>query len=524
MSTTSEILMLAAENDALPGAKVGGIGDVVRDVPPALAALGCRVTVLTPGYGTQSARPGAKRLASLEVGFGGGARHVELYQVPPRTPRDGVRHWVLEHPLFAACGRGRIYCDDPPSRPFARDASKFALFCAAAAEAVVQGHCGRPDIIHLHDWHAALFLLLRRYHPAYRALQLVRCVFSIHNLALQGVRPLNGDDSSLSAWFPGLHYQHSEVADPRWPDCVNPMAVGVRLADAVHAVSPTYAEEILRPSAVQNRGYYGGEGLENDLAEARAEGRLHGILNGCEYPDEQPAPPGWEELGELLVHQVLAWAGREAQLASSHFIAQSRLADWPSRRPAHIVTSIGRITAQKVRLLAQSGSDGRPALDAVLDTLGGDGLFILLGSGDAEYEQLLTETAGRRSNFLFLRGYSDALSQALYAVGDLFLMPSSFEPCGISQMLAMRAGQPCLVHHVGGLRDTVQAGIDGFAFDGASLVEQADHLVAALREALELHRSQPERWREIADHAAAARFLWADSAQAYLRQLYPTEP
>lgn len=518
-----DILMLAAENDALPGAKVGGIGDVVRDIPPALAEFGCRVTVITPGYGFLTERPGAERLVSLEVGFGGGAHHVELYSVPPRGDRatdERVRHWVLEHPLFSICGPGRVYCDDPPTRPFARDATKFALFCAAAAEAVVQGHCDQPDVIHLHDWHAALFLLLRRYHPAYGRLRTTRCVFTIHNLALQGVRPLSGDESSLSRWFPGLHYPHAVVADPRWPDCVNPMAVGIRLADAVHTVSPTYATEILRPSAVEARGYYGGEGLEGDLADARDEGRLHGILNGCEYPESRPAAPNWQALGELLNHQVLTWAGREAALASSHFIARARLVDWPPRRPAKLVTSIGRLTTQKARLLAQPASDGRPALDRILDLLEDDGLLILLGSGDPDYERFLTETAGRRPNLLFLRGYSDMVSQALYASGDLFLMPSSFEPCGISQMLAMRAGQPCLVHDVGGLHDTVRDGIDGFAFDGSNLVEQADHLVTAMRDALELHRTQPERWREIADNAAAARFLWADSARAYLEQLY----
>jgi len=520
---TTGIVMLAAENDALPGAKVGGIGDVVRDIAPALAALGCRVTVITPGYGLLAGRRGAERLAALEVGFGGGAHQVELHAVPPRAeraPEERVRHWVLEHPLFSVCGRGRVYCDDPPERPFARDASKFALFCAAAAEAVARGHCGRPEVIHLHDWHAALFLLLRRCQPAYDRLRASRCVFTIHNLALQGVRPLGGDESSLSAWFPDLSYPRALVADPRWPDCVNPMAVGIRLADAVHTVSPSYAAEILRPSAVASRGFYGGEGLEADLARAHRDNRLHGILNGCEYPDAPPGAPCWPALRELLGRQVLSWVGREPQPASSHFIARARLDDGLRQRPASVVTSIGRLTEQKVRLLAEAGSDGRPALESALDILGEDGLLILLGSGDPVYEAFFTETAGRRANLLFLRGYSDAAARALYAAGDLFLMPSSFEPCGISQMLAMRAGQPCLVHHVGGLRDTVRDGVDGFAFSGADPREQADHMNAALRAALALRCAQPERWRRIAANAAAARFDWTDSARLYLERLY----
>ncbi len=137
-------------------------------------------------------------------------------------------------------------------------------------------------MIHLHDWHAALLLVLRRYHPAYQRLQQIHCAYTIHNLALQGIRPLLGHASSLAAWYPGLAYESAVLADPRWSNCINLMAVGIRLADAVHAVSPSYAEEILRPSAVTAHGYYVGEGLEIDLRKTQAEGRVFGILDGCE--------------------------------------------------------------------------------------------------------------------------------------------------------------------------------------------------------------------------------------------------
>ena len=515
--------MLAAENDALPKAKVGGIGDVLRDVPPALVELGCRVTVIIPGYGHLAEQPGAEALATFPVNFAGSNRQMVLYAVPTRpgyAPSVQVRHWVLEHPLFSLCGSGSLYCDDPPGRPFARDATKFALFCAAAAELLVQGHCEMPEVIHLHDWHTAFFLLLRRCRSRYWRLQSVRCVFTIHNLALQGVRPLGDDPSSLARWFPDLNYPHALVADPRWPHCINPIATGIRLADAVHTVSPTYASEILYPSAVEARGYYGGEGLERDLAQAQAQNRLHGILNGCDYADIYPMDLDWSGLVQLLNRQILAWAGRSTQLASSHFIALNELNHWLTRRPDILMTSIGRLTSQKVRLLVQPCTDGRSALEHLLDVLGDQGLLILLGSGNVDYQQFFTEIAGQRSNFLFLCGYSDTVSQALYAMGDLFLMPSSFEPCGISQMLAMRAGQPCLVRDVGGLHDTVNHGVNGFVFSGDSLIEQAENLVIMLHEALKLRRNHPERWHKIADNAAAARFLWADSAQAYITQLY----
>ena len=120
-------------------------------------------------------------------------------------------------------------------------------------------------------------------------------------------------------------------------------------------------------------------------------------------------------------------------------------------------------------------STGTTLLDTILERLGSNGAFFLLGSGTAEYEQFFLEVSARHPNFIYLQGYSDALSHALYNNGDLFVMPSSFEPCGISQMLAMRAGQPCLVHAVGGLNDTVQDGVTGFSFSGADSTEQAQN-------------------------------------------------
>jgi starch synthase len=298
------------------------------------------------------------------------------------------------------------------------------------------------------------------------------------------------------------------------------MAVGIRMADAVHTVSPTYSTEILRPSAVSSVAYYGGEGLEADLVAAKAEGRLHGFLNGCEYPPELPVTPDWTGLLDLMRTENLRWAGASAQVAGAHFVAHARLGELPATRPTALLTSVGRITSQKVRLLQESAGDGRPALEGVLDTIGEDGLLVMLGSGDPALEQFLAETSARRRNLLFLRGYSDRLAQALYGAGDLFLMPSSFEPCGISQMLAMRAGQSCLVHRVGGLRDTVKPGVNGFGFDGNTLTKQTDGLVTAVRDALALRANHSRRWHAMRKAAARARFRWRASAEACINLLY----
>lgn len=516
------ILMVAAENDALDKGKVGGIGDVVRDIPAALAEFDHQVNVLIPGYQFFSRQPGARVIGAVKVHFAGQEEMVGVFQVAAKSPVAGVTQWVLEHPLFGAGGAGKIYCDDPSNRPFATDATKFALFSLAAAQAIKDGIFGTLDVIHLHDWHAAMVAFLRRFHPEYGVLAGIRTVFSIHNIALQGIRPFANDSSSLTAWYPGIHFHAEEICDPRYRDCVNPMRLGINLCDKVHAVSPTYVKEIVRPSDPE-RGFFGGEGLEGDLQRAEAEQRLAGILNGAEYDAPVPAPLASPGLLELCLNELLVWIGAKPQAESTHLIAYHRLTQWLSsrkRKSGLLLTSVGRITDQKVLLLRQILPSGQSVLDVLLDRLADRGRLILLGSGDAELENFLTRVASRKSNFLFLKGYSESLGQYLYSSGDLFLMPSSFEPCGISQMLAMRAGQPCIVHEVGGLRDTVHNGINGFSFNGDSLQQQAENLIARLEEVIELEKNQPAKWKEVRSAAAQARFLWSDAAQAYEHQLY----
>ncbi len=528
-----KVLMVAAENDALPGGKVGGIGDVVRDIPVALAGAGHQVDVVTPGYGTFSELPGSELVGTLQVMFWSQLQSVDIFRAPGKSHEKNVTLWVLEHPLFAAGGPGKIYCDDPGDRPFATDASKFALFSIAVAQAIVEDSFAAIDVLHLHDWHAAMISVLRAFDPNYKALQSIHTVYTIHNLALQGVRPLADDESSLHAWFPELNYKVELLNDPRAPHCINPMRAGINLSDKVHAVSPTYAIEIQRASDPA-QGFFGGEGLHEDLTRAAKEERLHGILNGCEYPSYGAAALSADELFLQCETQLLEWVGRKPEVESAHLIASRRLAHLvsPQEKPNAdsagsraepiVVTSVGRITDQKVLLLQQLMPDGETALDHLLNVLGDAGVLVLLGSGDIELEQFLTEVASRRMNLIFLKGYSETISQSLYSSGDLFLMPSSFEPCGISQMLAMRAGQPCLVHSVGGLRDTVRDGEDGFAFNGNSLQSQAENMIASFEAAVQLKLESPAQWQEISSAAAAARFLWSDVADEVARLLYST--
>ncbi len=512
--------MAAAENGALPGGKVGGVGDVVRDLPPALAELGWRTSVLVPEYGIFRDAPDAAPVTTLEVPFGGELRTVTVLEIPGDDPR--VRHIAFQHPWFAPQGP-KIYCDDGPERPFASDATKFALFSAAAASYVLQLDPA-PDIVHLHDWHAALYCVLREFDSHYAALQRIRTVYTIHNLALQGIRPLDHDASSFKAWYPSLQFDRPSVADPRFSDCVNPMAAAIRLADSVNTVSPTYATEILLPNDPAT-GFRGGEGLEHVLEQACADGRLVGILNGCPYPSRRDRRrPSWRRLLATIEREVHDWQEKQQGSTEIHRRTLERLAAMPRQRPRHLLTSIGRLTDQKAALFLEQTASGVAALDAILDELATEGVCILLGSGDAALERAVAEIAGRNDNLLFLCGYSETFADLMYQAGDLFLMPSSFEPCGISQMLAMRASQACVVHAVGGLTDTVRNDINGFTFDGRSPTAQADNFVKTVRHALTTKTHDADRWLKIRDCAASERFSWATSAERYVEALYERTP
>ena len=515
-----KILMAAAENGSFRGGKVGGIADVIRDIPPALAATGQQVDVVVPGYGILAEQNNAVLISTISVIFAGQAQQVSVYQAASNETEQ-ITQWIFEHPIFSMCGSGKVYCNDPDSRPFASDATKFAFFSAAVATAVIDGLFGTVDVLHLHDWHTATVLVLREFDARFQALQSIHCVYTIHNLALQGIRPFGDDQSSLNSWFPQLIINDQRVTDPRFPNCYNPMRAGISLSNKVHAVSPSYVAEIVQPSAPQ-LGFSGGEGLHETLCQAAKEQRLYGILNGCEYPKQITKKLSFNKLIDLVQNEILNVIADKPLTDQSLLIALTRLTQLSVKRvaPSMLVTSIGRVTTQKLQLLQQIMPNGETALEHILTTLGHDGVFIMLGSGNSALENFLTRIAAHHCNFIFIKGYFDCLPEQLYRSGDLFLMPSSFEPCGISQMLAMRAGQACLVHAVGGLKDTVIHNQTGFVFNGDTPLQQAENMVDCFAEALHIQQTEPIKWQQIKQQAKKARFLWQDAAQQYLQLLY----
>jgi starch synthase len=221
----------------------------------------------------------------------------------------------------------------------------------------------------------------------------------------------------------------------------------------------------------------------------------------------------------MLESQLRDWLA-SAPEKEVHKLAIERVASMPKRRPRHVLTSIGRLVAQKATLLLHEDKSGKSALQRIAGELGKNGVIIVLGSGETIFEERLLDVARRTPNLIFLCGYSESLAEPLYHAGDLFLMPSSFEPCGISQMLAMRRGQPCIAHAIGGLRDTIRDQKTGFLFDGSTPDIQADAFVSTTLDALTVRTDDPMRWQDIRKAAAAQRFDWASSAKRTIESLY----
>jgi starch synthase len=502
------VWLVAAENDTLPEGKVGGIADVVRDLPIALAGLGLDVSVIVPSYGVLHKVPGASFFRKVRARFARRSYVASVYTVA--VADSPVKQFVIEHPLLSPLGPGQIYINDDPGLPFETDASKFAFFSAVVA-AWVNDSESPPDVLHLNDWHTGLIPALQRFGSPDAQLNKVRIVFTIHNLAYQGVRPLRNSDSSLEAWFPGLLQFETQLRDTKYKNCFNFMASAIRLADRVNTVSPSYAMEVQRSSDPLT-GFRGGEGLEVELCKAFSEGRLTGILNGCMYPEKSEPPTDWIELLRLIAKRAV------------NINASQPAVDWIQKQkrnqPRHLLLSISRITDQKVALFLEPAGGHPTALEAILTAAGPESLFIMAGTGDRNLESRFAEIAHSYNNFLYLRCYVDGLTEQLYSIADLFLMPSSFEPCGISQMLAMRAGHPCVVHAVGGLKDTVKDGVTGFVFDGETPAEQAENFVKCVGNAITIKLKDPSKWRKICKNAALQRFSWTEAATTYRDKLY----
>ena len=471
-----KLLMVASE--AAPFAKTGGLADVVGSLPPALHALGHDVRLVMPWYRAVRGVTGNLRLSRRKLSVPMGGR---VYQVGYRTGEiRGVPVYFIDLPEFY--DRPELYGEQGQDYP--DNAERFGLLSRAALE-LVRHLEFVPDVIHAHDWQTGLV-------PVYLQQQFWRdpffagtgSLFSIHNLGYQGAFPretrrvLGLDESLLTPEALEYHGQ------------ISLMKGGIRFADQVNTVSPTYCREIQTPEC--------GMGLDG-LLLSRAD-RLHGILNGLDGNLWSPANDkalmrtyGPKDLSGKAVCKQDLQKKLDLQISS----------DTP------IVAMVTRLDSQKGLELVLESWDKIMTRKLQL---------VILGTGNPDFERCLADAASYYpGQARVLLRFDDALSRRIYAGSDLFLMPSRYEPCGLGQLIALRYGSVPLVHATGGLADTIidpQASVDqanGFTFHEyrhSSLLEGLDR-------ALETY-AEPKDWQKLRLQGMTQDTSWTHAAGQYV--------
>lgn len=498
--TKKRVLFIAAEGK--PFAKAGGVGDVSGEFPPALKKAGIDIEIVLPCYSFVPQPLRGERIGQFIVTFAETGEAVTWF----KTSLEGVTVHLLANATYFG-SEIYIHSDDVP---FKDDARRFSFFSKAALEVVQQR---QPDIVHINDWVLGyLFGWMQL-----KGLPQKR-VLTIHNVAYQG----NIGKNEIHGWDMEEFLQHAETrdafTDPRadWHS-VNALQLAIELADIVTTVSPTYAREIQEPSAPE-RHFDGGHGLDDTLRGFAARQRLVGILNGFDYAQEPTAPA------------LMAARERKAR-------EKAALAPYFRRPKQFMIGFVGRAVDQKFRLLAEV-LHGRSILEHIVDMPAVN--VAMLATGLPEYESFISHMgvrryAGtatyadllrlpRRDNFFAAVAFDKALAGRISFASDVLLMPSVFEPCGITQLEAMANATPPIVRRTGGLADTVTGhpanGATGFVFDGSNREQLLTNFLDVVTQAARLFSDEPERFAAIQEAAFAQRFLWKDSAERYITKVY----
>ena len=470
------IRVLSVASEAVPLVKTGGLADVAGALPAAVAPHGVEMTTLLPGYpSVLKALKRAREVHRWDSLLGEGARLLS-------AKVDGRVFLVLDAPHFFAREGGPYGA--PGGADWEDNWRRFAAFGRAAADIAGGAVKGRAfDLLHAHDWQAAMAPAYMRFAPfAGRSLP---SVMTIHNMAFQGYYPariFSGLDLPRHAWTVDGVESYGGVGF---------LKAGLQAAGWITTVSPTYAAEIRHAEF--------GMGLEGLIA-ARAS-RVSGILNGIDTDVWNPASD--PEIAAPFTAKTLA------RRAANRAAIETEFGLEPGDGP--LFTVISRLTWQK----------GIDVLAEVLDHLVGiGGRLALLGSGDAALEAALADAARRHPGRIAIRiGYDEGLSHRLQAGADAILVPSRFEPCGLTQLYGLRYGCLPVVARTGGLADTVidanpaalAAGCaTGIQFDGVHY----HALRGALDRTIALWR-QPGQWRQVQKNAMAADFSWDASGRAY---------
>ena len=468
--------VLYTASEAVPFCKTGGLADVAGSLPPALAAQGVETAVILPLYRRVKERF-ADQLTFLCYDYVDLAwRHA--YCGLFSLKKDGVTWYFLDNEQYF--GRPELYgCAD--------DGERFGFFSRAVVKML--DHLDFwPDVIHCNDWQTALIPIYLKddgvREERYRS---VRTVLTIHNIEYQG----RYDPYCLGDLF-GLDRGWVDDGTLLLDGDLNLLKGAILTADAVNAVSPTYAQELKNP--------YFAHRMEGILTQCGY--KLSGVLNGIDMKLYDPAADP-RIAANYTAENISGKAADKAEL-------QKALGLRPEPETP-IIAMVSRLVTHK-------------GLDLIREVMGDimelPVQFVLLGSGDAAYEDFFRHAAERWPERMAIRlGYDEALSMAIYAGADLFLMPSRSEPCGLSQMIAMRYGTVPIVRETGGLKDTVQpyeawrdAGT-GFTFANYSSAD----MLHVLREAAYLYKDYPDAFARLRRRAMERDFSWNRSAGDYLK-------
>ena len=464
--------VLYAASEALPFAASGGLADVAGSLPQALRKrlIGCRVVM--PLYSTikQELRDTMKFITNISVPVAWRRQYCGIFE----AKYGGVTYYLLDNEYYFK--REGLY-------GYYDDAERFAFFSRAILE-IIPHIDFKPDVIHCNDWQTALtplyYSTIYATQPGYEN---IKTVFTIHNIQYQGVYGKELIDNVV-----GLDYSHKNLIE--YDDTVNFAKAAIECANAVSTVSPSYAKEILDP-------WYS-HGLDTILKERSF--KLRGILNGIDVENYNPETDK-DIFKNYSAEKMTGKATNKREL--------QKFFGLPEKKDTPVMGMVTRLVSHKGLDLCKA------VLDELLATT--DIQLVVLGSGDAEYEDFFRGLASRFPEQVGLcLGFIPDLARKIYAGTDLFLMPSKSEPCGLSQMVALRYGSIPIVRETGGLRDSVKDSGDnegnGFTFANYN----AHEMLHAIRRACEGY-SDKKGWKILVKRAMESDNSWGKSANEYIR-------
>ena len=476
--SSKKMQIVFASAECAPFVKTGGLGDVAGSLPAALVRAGAEVIVMVPKYATikDEYKAQMEHFSDFYVSLGWRNEYCGL----EKLEHDGVTYMFIDNE--------RYFARDYPYG-FFDDGERFAFFSKAITESLQHLPAGfECDILHCNDWQTALApVFLREFYQGLPLYDRVKTVFSIHNVAFQG----QFSDTVMEDIL-GVAHIPAAASQLRCDACsINYMLGALRYADAITTVSPTYANEIQTPEF--------GEGLDGVLRERSYA--LQGILNGIDVAGFDPAT-------DKRIAANYTVEDRSGKAVCKAKLQEELGLEVRDDRP--LMVMVTRLTRQKGLDLVMY------ALDRILS---GGVQVAVLGTGDRDYEDGLRYFQDKYPGTMAARiEFDPALSQRMYAAADMFLMPSKFEPCGLSQIIAMRYGTLPIVRETGGLKDTVIPYNEftgegtGFSFTNFNGDEMGDAVFRAAR----LFWDNREAWNQLVTQAMSQDFSWTRSADKYL--------